>query len=67
MNNINHTVQSNLDKLIDYISQAEALSDAGMYIPHENVSDTTIFYYFLTLNNLLEEARQLAYTLQPSM
>lgn len=64
MNNINHIVQSNLDKLIDYINQAEALSDAGMYLSHENISEATIFYYFLTLNNLLEEARQLAYTLQ---
>ena len=48
MNNINHATQSHFDKLIDYISQAEALSDAGMYLSHENISDATMFYYFLT-------------------
>ena len=67
MNNINHATQSHFDKLIDYISQAEALSDAGMYLSHENISDATMFYYFLTLNNLLEETRQLAYKLQLPM
>ena len=37
MNNINHATQSNLEELIDHISQAEVLSDIGMYIPHGSI------------------------------
>jgi predicted Zn-dependent protease len=64
MNFVNEAKQFDFDKLIDYINQAEALSDAGMHITHENVSEATMFYYFFTLNKLLEEAVQIAYRLQ---
>lgn len=64
MNVTNNSTQSDFDQLLDYLNQAEALSDVGMHVTHDNVSQATMFYYFFTLNSLLEEAKQIAYQLQ---
>jgi len=64
MNIISNPTQSDFDQLLDYINQAEALSDVGMHVTHDNVSQATMFYYFFTLHTLLEDASKIAYRLQ---
>jgi hypothetical protein len=54
------------EKLIDHISQAEALTEIGLHLNYEFFGDKSLFYYFLTLNNILEQALQLSFKLQKS-
>ena len=66
INRSNPFHSDDFEKLIDHISQAEALTEIGLHLNYEWYADKSLFYYFLTLNNILEQALQLSFKLQRS-
>ena len=45
----------------DQISQVEALTEIGLHLNHEFFGGKSLFYYFLTVNNIFEQALHLSF------